>query len=452
VKKYKLFCYVAIALLLVSQPAAAQFIINDFKVAATTWETQIKAAAFALFWILVGIDFCWTGITLALRQVDIGEVVAEVINRVMIIGFYLALLTFSTNWGGTIIESLTTLATNASGAPAPSIGGVMSSAISICGDIFGAMSLWDPGTSVLLAIMCVGILILFALMAAEIAVAVISVWILLYAGIIMLAFGGARWTQDYAISYYKAILAASVKLFVIQMILAIGMTVITAITALPSGPSGLNIVDAFKIMAAALILYVLIGRIGELTQALMSGNVMAYSNAMQVAAAATAAAAMATTGGATAINSASKLASAQSEATGEDSKLGKTAGAIGAAIGGAGGQAAGVALGNAVSHVAGTIGNLAKAGKDDFMGKVHGEAGSTMGTKGGRMASRMDDAAADLLSTSTQADDSQKNYIFGVQEELDNNNSGNSAADQVQSAPTPDPTPEPTPDPNKPNQ
>ncbi len=419
----------AVGLFLGEQAQAAttpMFVISDFISAISGWGGTILASALALFWLLAAIDFIWMGMTLALKQADIAEVVAEIVHRVMHIGFFLALLTFSSSWAPTIIQSLTQLATNASGAPAPTISAVMGSAMTICGAIFSSMSLWSIGTSILLALLCVVILLLFALIAAEIAVSLVSVWLIIYAGMIMLGFGGSRWTQDYAISYYRAVLGASVKLYVMQMLLGVGMTVIGGIAATATAVGGANIVDFFAVAAACLILYVLIMRIGELTHALMSGHVMASSNALATAVAATTAAAAtvggaaaATVGGAAAISSASKLATAERDASG-GSSLGNSMASVGKALGGSGGSAAGQALGTALSHAAHTVGNLVSGSARDYMGSVKGEPGSTMGTKGGRMSSRMDDQAATLSAEGSKpnVDDIKKqNYIFGVEHE-----------------------------------
>ena len=56
----------------------------------------------------------------------------------------------------------------------------------------------------------VGILALLAIIAVNMLLLLVSVWLLMYAGIFFLGFGGSRWTSDMAINYYKTVLGVSV--------------------------------------------------------------------------------------------------------------------------------------------------------------------------------------------------------------------------------------------------
>jgi hypothetical protein len=51
----------------------------------------------------------------------------------------------------------------------------------------------------------------------------ISAWILMYAGIFFLGFGGSRWTSDLAINYFKAVLGVAVQLFGMILLVGIGI-------------------------------------------------------------------------------------------------------------------------------------------------------------------------------------------------------------------------------------
>jgi len=49
----------------------------------------------------------------------------------------------------------------------------------------------------------------------------ISGWILAYAGVFFLGFGGSRWTSDMAISYFKTVLSVAAQL--LTMVLLVGV-------------------------------------------------------------------------------------------------------------------------------------------------------------------------------------------------------------------------------------
>jgi hypothetical protein len=50
-----------------------------------------------------------------------------------------------------------------------------------------------------------------------------AAWIVLYAGLIFLGFGGCRWTSDMTINYYRTVLGVGVSLMTMQLIIRIGV-------------------------------------------------------------------------------------------------------------------------------------------------------------------------------------------------------------------------------------
>jgi type IV secretion system protein TrbL len=53
------------------------------------------------------------------------------------------------------------------------------------------------------------ILIVCALIAVNMILLLCAAWLVVYAGLIFLGFGGCRWTSDMAINYYRIVLARS---------------------------------------------------------------------------------------------------------------------------------------------------------------------------------------------------------------------------------------------------
>ena len=73
-------------------------------------------------------------------------------------------------------------------------------------------------------IMAAIILIILALVSINMVLLLVSGWILAYAGIFFLGFGGSRWTSDIAINYYKTVLGVAVSLFAMVLLVGIGKT------------------------------------------------------------------------------------------------------------------------------------------------------------------------------------------------------------------------------------
>lgn len=112
-----LFGLLALAiLLLMPETAMAQVDLKDsggsftglldlIQQKAGQWDEKLRDYATRLFWLLVSIQFVWTFFPLVFKQADFGEIVGELIRFILVTGFFLALLTFSTTWGAAVVDS-----------------------------------------------------------------------------------------------------------------------------------------------------------------------------------------------------------------------------------------------------------------------------------------------------------------------------------------------------------
>src|SRR5690606_6254845 len=67
-------------------------------------------------------------------------------------------------------------------------------------------------TALVMELLAIAVLIVLALIAINLLLVMASAWILMYAGIFFLGFGGSRWTSDMAINYYKTVLGVAAQL------------------------------------------------------------------------------------------------------------------------------------------------------------------------------------------------------------------------------------------------
>src|SRR5207249_11964210 len=85
------------------------------------------------------------------------------------------------------------------------------------------VNFFQPESIVAPIIIAVIILIVCALIAVNMILLLCAAWIVLYAGLIFLGFGGCRWTSDMAINYYRTVLGVGVSLMTMQLIIGIGV-------------------------------------------------------------------------------------------------------------------------------------------------------------------------------------------------------------------------------------
>ena len=207
-------------------------ISNRFITSAGSWANLIKAAATRLFWTLALISMVWTFGMMALRKADIGEFFAEFVRFIIFTGFFWWLLENGPAFADSIINSLVQL-----GESASSISGYSNSkgftpsqivdiGFIVLGKTFSEASLRSPFTSLSGIVLGLIILGFTAMIAVNMLLLVVSGWILSYAGIFLLGFGGARWTSDIAINYYKAVLGIAIELMTMVLLVGIGVSMI----------------------------------------------------------------------------------------------------------------------------------------------------------------------------------------------------------------------------------
>lgn len=197
-------------------------VVTEFATRASGWQTVVMNAATWLFWTLGTISLVWTGGMMALRKADIGEFFAEFIRFILFFGFFLWLLRNGPTFASSIIQSLQRIGEQASGVSSITPSGIVDIGFMIWKQAIANLSVWSPVDSVVGTVLSAGILVLLALIAVNMLLLLVSGWILMYAGIFFLGFGGSRWTSDLAISYYKTVLGVAVQLFAMVLLVGIG--------------------------------------------------------------------------------------------------------------------------------------------------------------------------------------------------------------------------------------
>jgi len=210
-------------------PATGQNVLDQvaqkFFDKAKGWRIALEAAATRLFWSLVLISMVWTFGMMLLRKADLGDFFAEFTRFIIFTGFFFWLLTNAVsghNIGGTIIDSMQVLGNQASGQTGTAHSSVVEVAINIWYQFGQNISVWNPADSFMAFVLTIIIMIILTVVAVNMLFLIISSWVLLYAGIFFLGFGGARWTSDMAINYFRTVLSVGIQLLVMTLIIGIG--------------------------------------------------------------------------------------------------------------------------------------------------------------------------------------------------------------------------------------
>ncbi|WP_274450154.1 P-type conjugative transfer protein TrbL [Aeromonas caviae] len=270
---------IGVALALYSTAASAQFtnqgmldqVVTEFATRATSWQTVVMNAAMFLFWTLGTISLVFTFGFMALRKADIGEFFAEFIRFILFFGFFLWLLRYGPTFANSIIQSLARLGEQASGVASVTPSGIVDIGFMILKQAFRNSSIWSPVDSFIGVALSVGILILLAVVAVNMLLLLVSGWLLMYAGIFFLGFGGSRWTSDMAINYYKTVLGVAVQIMTMVLLVGIGNDLLSSFYA-RMNTGTLNFEELGVMLVFCVALLMLVNRVPPLVAGIITGS------------------------------------------------------------------------------------------------------------------------------------------------------------------------------------
>ena len=409
-QRSKTIILVGAALVLYSTGAAAQLtnqgmldqVVNQFATRASSWQTVVMNAATWLFWTLGTISLVWTGGMMVLRKADIGEFFAEFVRFILFFGFFLWLLRNGPTFASSIIQSLQQLGEQASGTSSVTPSGIVDIGFMIWKQAITNLSIWSPVDSFVGTLMSAAIMLLLAAVAVNMLLILVSAWILMYAGIFFLGFGGSRWTSDMAINHYKTVLGVAVQLFAMVLLVGIGNDLLTGFYA-QMNTGTLNFQELGVMLVFCFALLMLVNKVPGLLSGVITGAGVGHAGIGNFGAGAIAGAAMGAAGmatGAASMAGAAMMGGAQSIAGGAQAIMAAVSKANASESGG--GSSPG--MGDLMSAAGGTGGGsggdsgggsaLASAMGDSGGGSAPSMGGSSSGSAPGEVKSGSSRAAA----------------------------------------------------------
>ena len=270
---------IGVTLALYSTAASAQLtnqgmldqVVTEFATRAMSWQTVVMNAAMFLFWTLGTISLVFTFGFMALRKADIGEFFAEFIRFILFFGFFLWLLRNGPAFANSIIQSLARIGEQASGVASVTPSGIVDIGFMILKQAFSNSSIWSPVDSFIGVALSLGILILLAVVAINMLLLLVSGWLLMYAGIFFLGFGGSRWTSDMAINYYKTVLGVAVQIMTMVLLVGIGNDLLSSFYA-RMNTGTLNFEELGVMLVFCVALLMLVNRVPPLVAGVISGT------------------------------------------------------------------------------------------------------------------------------------------------------------------------------------
>ena len=251
-------------------------IVRDYEAISTAWFSALGPIANKIFWILVAIQLTWSAIWWVIDREDGLAVVSSLLRQVVAIGFFYALLLNGGTWVPAVIQSFSQAGATAAGLSNLSPTGVFDQGLALANKILNAtadLGLLDGFFASLIAgITALVVVIAFAVIAAQLLVALVESFIVIGAGVLFLGFAGSRWTKFFTERYLSYIASVGVKLFVLYLIMGVGMGIAGRwMPVLERG--GFSPIPFFYVMGGSLVFVFLTWHIPSVAGSMMAGAV-----------------------------------------------------------------------------------------------------------------------------------------------------------------------------------
>lgn len=244
-------------------------VLEKYHTSAQAWGSIIQETATRLFFSLVALSMVWQFSQLLFHRSSFSELFGEIIRFLTFTGFFLWLLINGPQIASAIITSLIKMGEIASGQNAYSPSSIVDIGFKIFDSICKNMSVWSPVESAITAVVAIMILLILALISINMMLQLCAAWILAYAGIFFLGFGGSKWTSDMAINYFKTVLGIGVSLMTMVLLVGVGSSIITNCQQQMS--EIIKLQELSILLIVALTLFLLVDKLPSMVAGIISG-------------------------------------------------------------------------------------------------------------------------------------------------------------------------------------
>lgn len=241
-------------------------LVRSFYDKTQMWEPVLRRYALVVLKWLVILEVCWLGIRAALGREQLPDTIKHFVVIILAASLFAAVINHYSEWAWQLINGLKQigleLTTGEFSSDSPFITGLQLVKL-----ILGKMSLTSPVDSLGLLIAALVILVCFALISAQVVLVKCEAMLSMMAAMVLLGFGGSAFTRDYAVNAIRYVISVAFKLFVLQLVLAIGVSFIRDFNS-----DSAELQDIFVIIGAAIILLALVKSLPDVVSGIISGS------------------------------------------------------------------------------------------------------------------------------------------------------------------------------------
>lgn len=263
-------------------------IMVRFQRTCESWQGTMMSAAIAIFWPLALISLTWKMIQTWAMGTDLKGVFQELFWPGFFIALYYFLLTNGSVIGGAILDTFVQLGETATGAGRGTFvspTAVMNVGWRIWAEIWEVA--WEnmgmsPSSWLMvffLAAVALGTLFIITTIAVDLLIALLSGWVMLYGGLVVLAFGGAFGfgLSDKAKNYFMTMITVGMRIMALGLLIGVFVDVIgdqlTFMENQIHAQGSINLEEGLTILIVAIAFKLACSQIPELLVGMINGHV-----------------------------------------------------------------------------------------------------------------------------------------------------------------------------------
>lgn len=263
----------------------ANSLVGQFQAAIAAIYGALLPIAQNLFILLAAISITWAVIWWILERDDPVPIFVSLLQNLMRIAFFWFILINALPLGQAVISSFRIAgqtAANAAGAPTASLDptAIINAGATLADQLISNINisgvLGTLGGAIIGGSLALMMFLAFLFIAAQMAIALVEVFIVMSGGVLLLGFLGAPWTARFGTTVFTAIIGGGTKLFMIYVIVGLGSSLVAGWSTFLA--AGVNLTGALTVVGVASIFALATWMIPNYAQALASGAVSTSLN------------------------------------------------------------------------------------------------------------------------------------------------------------------------------
>ncbi len=248
-------------------------VLKEFLDAMQGSFSSIQSFGYTLIYYMIGIQLIMTAIWGMMRG-GVLEMTVKLIQAAFIASVFITLIMFTGEWMPILINGLMDVGSKAGHITSLSPSAVIDQGLSIGMSIFDGFGTFGffshPFLTLSAVVLMFVIIIIYSLIAAELALVLVFAYVLVALGPMFWAFGGLEVTREMAKNYFKKVIGTGLQLLTLYLLIGVGVTIGGDwAVMLKQAAENSEITPFFVVMAAVIIYYLIIknipAKIGELS-------------------------------------------------------------------------------------------------------------------------------------------------------------------------------------------